>query len=162
MEIEYDDDPRRVQRDVVRAWLRSEAYWGTWRRDADIDACIDGSWRVVGAYRADTGALVGFARAVSDGVSFAYLADVFVVERARGRGIATGIVRTMIEEGPGAHFRWTLFTRDAHGLYAQFGFGAPDRTAMVRPARDVRAAGAGEPNDSTVHSPTIDALGAPL
>lgn len=40
----------------------------------------------------------------------------------------------MIDEGPGAAFRWTLFTRDAHGLYEQFGFSAPDQTAMVRPA----------------------------
>ena len=39
----------------------------------------------------------------------------------------------MIDDGPGAQFRWTLFTGDAHGLYAQFGFGAPDSTAMVRP-----------------------------
>lgn len=136
MEIEYDDDPRRVQRDVVRRWLSTEAYWGRWRGDADIDASLDGSWRVVGAYRTDTGELVGCARAVSDGVGFAYLADVFVVAEARGHGVGTGLVRTMIDEGPGALFRWTLFTSDAHGLYAKHGFGAPDETAMVRPAGD--------------------------
>ena len=134
MEIEYDDDPRRIQRDVVRAWLRSEAYWGTWRRDADIDACIDGSWRVVGAYRADTGALVGFARAVSDGVSFAYLADVYLLAEHQGRGLGKRLLRAMIDDGPGRDFRWTLFTADAHGLYEQFGFTDPGPTALVRPA----------------------------
>lgn len=138
MEIDFDDDRERVQRDVVRRWLTTEAYWGTWRRDADVDACIDGSWRVVGAYRRDTGALVGFARAVSDGVGFAYLADVFVLPEARGAGVGTGLVRTMIDEGPGADFRWTLFTNDAHGLYRKFGFSEPDDTAMVRAAGDLQ------------------------
>jgi GNAT superfamily N-acetyltransferase len=138
VEIEYDDDPQRVPRDVVAHWLMTHAYWGRWRGEADIDASIEASWRVVGAYRRDTGALVGFARAVSDGVGFAYLADVFVDPAARGRGVGTGLVRTMIDDGPGALFRWTLFTGDAHGLYAKFGFVAPDATAMVRPAGDLR------------------------
>jgi len=139
MQIEYDDDPARVQREVVREWLKTEAYWGTWRGDAEIDACIDGAWRVVGAYRGDTGALVGFARAVSDGVGFAYLADVFVLPEARGEGVGTGLVRTMIDEGPGAAFRWTLFTKDAHGLYRKFGFAEPDASAMVRVAGDLQS-----------------------
>jgi len=43
----------------------------------------------------------------------------------------------MIDEGPGALFRWTLFTADAHGLYAKHGFGPADETAMVRPAGDL-------------------------
>jgi hypothetical protein len=42
----------------------------------------------------------------------------------------------MIEDGPGSLFRWTLFTRDAHDLYEQFGFGVPDETAMVRVSRN--------------------------
>ena len=73
-------------------------------------------------------------RAVSDGVNFAYLADVYVEAVARGAGLGTAIVRAMVEDGPGRAFRWTLFTNDAHGLYARFGFAAPDATAMVRPA----------------------------
>ncbi len=84
------------------------------------------------AYDGD-GATVGFARAVSDGVAFAYLADVYVAVVARGTGLGTALVRTMIDDGPGRDFRWTLFTQDAHGLYARFGFGPPDATAMVRP-----------------------------
>lgn len=133
MEYELDDDPDRIQRDVVWAWLSVEAYWGRWRTRADIEKQISGAWRVVGAYRADTGELVGFARAASDGVGFAYLADVFVVDEHRGHGLGKRLMHTMIEAGPGREFRWTLFTSDAHGLYEQFGFAAPDRTAMVRP-----------------------------
>lgn len=135
MEYDIDDDPARIQPDVVWAWLSTEAYWGRQRTRADVEAQIAGAWRVVGAYRADTGEQVGFARAVSDGVTFAYLADVFVTAPHRGEALGKRILRRMIDDGPGRDFRWVLFTGDAHGLYAQFGFAAPDATAMVRPAR---------------------------
>lgn len=134
-QYEFDDDPARIDRDAVWAWLSTEAYWGRWRSRTDIDAQLDSAWRVVCAYRIDTRELVGFARAVSDGVGFAYLADVFVLEDHRGHGLGKGLLQLMIEEGPGRDFRWTLFTGDAHGLYEQFGFAEPDATAMVRPPR---------------------------
>lgn len=69
---------------------------------------------------------------MSDGVAFAYLADVIVDPGARGSGIGKALLRHEIEDGPGAEFRSTLFAQDAHGLYEQFGFAAPDGTAMVR------------------------------
>lgn len=134
MEYEIDDSPARIQRDVVWEWLSSEAYWGRWRERAVLDGQLDTAWRVVGAYRADTGEQVGFARAVSDGASFAYLADVFVSAEHQGAGVAHRILTRMIDEGPGSDFRWTLFTRDAHTLYEDFGFTTPDETAMVRRA----------------------------
>lgn len=86
--FELDDDLGRVDRDAVWAFLSTSAYWGRWRRRADVDAQLDGAWRVVGVYETSTGELVGFARALSDGVALAYLADVFIVERVRGRGWA--------------------------------------------------------------------------
>lgn len=134
MDYEIDDAPERIQHNAVWAWLSSEAYWARWRARADLEAQLDGAWRVVGAYRADTGEQVGFARAVSDGVSFAYLADVYVGADHQGAGIGRRILARMIDEGPGHDFRWTLFTRDAHTLYAEFGFEEPDATAMVRRA----------------------------
>lgn len=137
MEYEFDDDPARIDRDAVWRWLSTEAYWARWRTRADVEAQLDSAWRLVAAYRRDTGELVGFARAISDGVAFGYLTDVFVVEEHRGRGISKGLVSLMIDEGPGPHFRWTLFTSDAHGLYRRFGFTEPDRTALVRPASSV-------------------------
>ena len=130
--FEIDDDPARVDRDAVWRFLSTEAYWGRSRSRADVEAQLDDAWRLVAAY--DDGATVGFARAVSDGVNFAYLADVYVEASARGAGLGTAIVRAMVDDGPGRAFRWTLFTNDAHGLYARFGFAAPDATAMVRPA----------------------------
>lgn len=134
VDYDLDDDPARIQRDVVWAWLSTQAYWGRWRTRDQVEAQLDSAWRVVGAYRRDSGELVGFARAVSDGVAFAYLADVFVLDAHRGQGLGKRLVRLMIDDGPGADMRWTLFTGDAHDLYRQFGFAEPDATAMVRPA----------------------------
>ena len=136
--FEIDDDPARVDRDAVWQFLSTEAYWGRSRNRTDVEAQLDDAWRLVAAYDAD-GATVGFARAVSDGVNFAYLADVYVTSAARGAGLGTALVRAMIDDGPGRAFRWTLFTQDAHGLYARFGFTAPDATAMVRPAAPARS-----------------------
>lgn len=133
--IEYDDDPARIDREAVWAFLSTHAYWGRWRDRAAVEAQLDSAWRVVGAYESHTGRLLGFARAVSDGVGMAYLADVFVVPDRRGAGIGHGLVRTMIDDGPGARFRWLLHTADAHGLYRQHGFAEPDATVLERPAR---------------------------
>lgn len=134
MDYELDDDPARIQRDAVWAWLSTQAYWGRWRTREQVDSQLDSAWRVVGAYHRPTGEQVGFARAVSDGIGFAYLADVFVLEAHRGHGLGKRLVRLMIDDGPGADLRWTLFTADAHDLYRRFGFAEPDATAMVRPA----------------------------
>jgi GNAT superfamily N-acetyltransferase len=70
--------------------------------------------------------MVGFARAVSDGVALAYLADLFVLPEHRGRGLGHRRVATMVEDGAGREFRWLLQTADAHDLYAHFGFAPPD------------------------------------
>ena len=131
---ELDDDPRRVDRDVVTEFLTTEAYWGRWRGRAEIDRQLDSAWRVIGAYERSTAAMVGFARAVSDGVSLAYLADVFVLRAHRGGGLGARLVQAMIDDGLGAKMRWMLHTADAHDLYARYGFGPPDSTYLERPA----------------------------
>lgn len=133
---QIDDDPARVDRDAVWRFLSTDAYWGRWRTRADLEKQIAGAWRVVGAYDAG-GRTVGFARAVSDGVAFAYLADVYVDPSTRGLGLGVAIVRFMIDDGPGRDFRWTLHTADAHGLYARFGFAPPDPTYLERPSGGV-------------------------
>jgi len=135
----FDDDPARVDLDAVWDFMSSGAYWGRWRTREAVETQIRNSWRTVGVYERDSGAMVGFARAVSDGVSLAYLADVYVLAEHRGRGLGTGLLRVMIEDGRGAHFRWMLHTGDAHGLYARFGFVVPDRTCLERPGRSPEA-----------------------
>jgi GNAT superfamily N-acetyltransferase len=151
---EVDDDPRRIDHAVLCRFLTTQAYWGRWRTPETIVEQVRASWRVVGAYRSagdgpgDPGAeeapagMVGFARAVSDGFAIAYLADVFVLPEHRGRGLGHLLVSTMIDAGPGRTFRWLLHTSDAHGLYADYGFAAPDATLLERPARRAADPGA--------------------
>ncbi len=127
---ELDDDPARIDPAAAAAFLTAEAYWGRWRTEQDVGRQIAAAWRVAGAYDA-AGAMVGFARAISDGGS-AYLADVYVLPAHRGRGLGKAIVAMMVEEGPGAGFRWMLHTSDAYGLYRQFGFAPPPDTYMER------------------------------
>jgi RimJ/RimL family protein N-acetyltransferase len=138
---ELDDDPARIDPAGAAAFLTTEAYWGRWRTEHDIGRQIATAWRVIGAYDA-AGAMVGLARAISDGGS-AYLADVYVLPAHRGRGLGKAVVAMMIEEGPGAGFRWMLHTSDAYGLYRQFGFGPPPDNYMERPAGAVTVAGVG-------------------
>ena len=139
---EIDDDPARVDPAAAAAFLTTDAYWGRWRTEPDIRRQIAAAWRVTGAYD-PAGAMVGFARAFSDGGS-AYLADVYVLPAHRGRGLGQAIVAMMIEEGPGAGFRWMLHTADAYGLYRRFGFAAPPDNYMERPSSGaVTVAGTG-------------------
>jgi GNAT superfamily N-acetyltransferase len=130
---EFDDDPERIDPDAVWAFLSTEAYWGRFRSRADFEAQLASAWRVVGVYEAATGRQVGFARAISDGVAFAYLSDVFILPAARGTGLGKELVEAMIDRGPGAGLRWSLHTSDAHGLYRKYGFAAPDATYLERP-----------------------------
>ena len=132
---ELDDDASRVDADAVWAFLSADAYWGKSRTRADFEAQLASAWRVVGVYEAESGRLVGFARAISDGVAYAYLSDVFVTSQARGKGLGKELVATMVDRGPGARFRWSLHTSDAHGLYQQYGFAVPDDRYLERPGQ---------------------------
>jgi RimJ/RimL family protein N-acetyltransferase len=130
---QVDDDPARIDVGAAVAFLTSEAYWGRWRGEEDIRQQIAASWRVVGGYD-ETGAMVGFARAVADGGS-AYLSDVYVLREHRGTGLGKAIVRMMVDEDPGPNLRWMLHTSDAHGLYRSFGFARPNGHYLERPGR---------------------------
>ncbi len=129
----FSDDPARLDVDAVWAFLSEHAYWGRWRTRDDLERQIAGAWRIVGCYD-DEGHTVGFCRATSDGVALAHLADVYVLPEHRGGGLGRGLVQAMIEDGPGARFRWMLHTVDAHELYRDFGFAPPDATYMERPS----------------------------
>ncbi len=135
---EIDDDPARIDPAAAAAFLTTGAYWARWRTGQDIRRQIAAAWRVTGAYD-PAGAMVGFARAFSDGGS-AYLADVYVLPAHRGRGLGQAIVAMMIEEGPGAGYRWMLHTSDAYGLYRKFGF-APSPDSYMERAQRLDAAG---------------------
>ena len=148
---EIDDDPARIDPAAAVSFLTAGAYWGRWRGEQEIRSQIAAAWRVTGAYD-QAGAMVGFARAFSDGGS-AYLADVYVLPGHRGRGLGQAIVAMMIEEGPGAGFRWMLHTSDAYGLYRQFGFAPPPDNYMERPADAATRAVTGNGNAVTGTGP---------
>jgi len=128
---ELDDDLSRVDVAALHAALQG-TYWAAGRPLAEVERLVRGATRVVGLYH--DGALAGYARCVSDGTSFAYLADVIVFAEHRGRGLGVELVREIVEGGAQAGLRWLLHTADAHDLYAKFGFGTPDASTMERPA----------------------------
>ena len=123
--IEVDDDRRRLAFDLVTAWLGT-THWSPGIGREKVEKAARGSAVVVGAYR--DGRQVGYLRVVSDGTTFAWIADVFVDEAARGKGVARAMVRFALghPELQGIR-RWMLATRDAHGVYAGVGFKVVDR-----------------------------------
>ena len=133
-DLELDDDPTRVDVEAVFRFLSEEAYWVPGRSRATIERLVRESSRVVAAYAGAR--LVGFARVVSDGSNMAWLGDVFVLAGYRGRGVGSELVREAVTFPAHRDLNWYLNTRDAHGLYARFGFipADPGRT-MVRPRK---------------------------
>jgi GNAT superfamily N-acetyltransferase len=122
---EISTDPERLDRDLIHRFLSQESYWARSRTREENDRVIDRSL-CFGAYDHD-GRQIGHARVVSDGASFAYIGDVFVVPEARGRGIGKALLAAILEHTDVRDVRRVaLVTDDAHGLYAGFGFGALD------------------------------------
>jgi ribosomal protein S18 acetylase RimI-like enzyme len=118
--FELDDDRDRIDVDAVHSFISEQSYWGRGRSRELVQRAIDGSMRVLGLYHGED--LVGFARAVSDGATLAYMADVYVLPAHRGHGLGVALVREMIESGPCRELHWMLHTADAQGLYAKLGF----------------------------------------
>lgn len=115
-------DPDRVDVAAVHRWISECSYWAAGRPFETQRRAIEHSALVVGAYD-PAGSQVGFARMVSDLATFAWLADVYVEESARGTGLGTALVRTVVEHPDVAGVqRQLLATRDAHDLYARFGY----------------------------------------
>jgi GNAT superfamily N-acetyltransferase len=117
-------DPGRLDIDAMHAYL-TRSYWSpgipieTVRRAARNSLCF-------GLYQRAGGRQVGLTRVVTDHATFAYLCDVYVLEEHRGKGLSKWMMREVMAHPAltGAR-RAMLGTRDAHGLYARFGFRAP-------------------------------------
>jgi GNAT superfamily N-acetyltransferase len=128
-------DPARLDLDAIHAFLTG-SYWAEGISRELVERSVRNSL-CFGAF--EGGRQVGFARVISDRTTFAYVADVFVLPSHRGRGIGTRIMACITSHPELQNLRlWTLFTRDAHGLYRQHGFGAaryPDRLMERRRER---------------------------
>jgi GNAT superfamily N-acetyltransferase len=119
-------DPGRIDVDFVHRYLSEESYWARGVPRELVARSIANSL-CFGLYGPD-GRQAGFARVVTDRASFAWLADVFVDDRHRGRGLGKALVATLLRhpELQGLR-RFMLSTADAHGLYTPFGFAPPSR-----------------------------------
>jgi GNAT superfamily N-acetyltransferase len=123
---EISTDRDRLDIDLIHRFL-STSYWAEGRSRDAVERSIRHSL-CFGVYAVETppGAArqVAFARVISDFAVFGYLADVFVVPEHRGRGVSKGLMQA-IEAHPDVRNVKVLLlrTRDAHGLYAKFGFG---------------------------------------
>lgn len=122
MPYEISTDRARLDVALIHRWLSQESYWAKGAPRAVVERSIANAL-CFGIYDAD-GTQVGFARVITDKATFAYLGDVFVVEAHRGRGLSKRLMQTIVDHPDLQGLRrWMLATRDAHGLYAQFGFG---------------------------------------
>ena len=113
------DDPVRLDLAAIHAYL-ARSYWATGVPREIVDRAVRNSL-CIGAYTA-SGEQVGLARVVSDFATYAWLCDVYVLEPHRGRGLSKALMRAVLSH-PRLQCvrRIALATRDAHGLYAQFG-----------------------------------------
>jgi ribosomal protein S18 acetylase RimI-like enzyme len=132
-------DRARLQLDAIHAYL-TRSYWATGIPKDLVERAIANSL-CFGLYLGD--AQVGFARVITDKTTFAYLADVYVLEAHRGRGLSKRLVEFILAypELQGLR-RFLLATRDAHGLYARFGFKPPIRPQSMLEIRDPMPYGA--------------------
>jgi GNAT superfamily N-acetyltransferase len=123
-EFTISTDPARLDLLLVHRELTA-SYWAKGIPYDTVARSIEHSLPF-GVFHGDE--QVGFARVITDFATFAYLADVFVVDAWKGRGLGTWLVETIVAH-PGLQGlrRWVLLTRDAHGLYRKFGFEAPRR-----------------------------------
>ncbi|MGZ5212322.1 MAG: GNAT family N-acetyltransferase [Actinomycetota bacterium] len=131
--LELDDDRGRVDVDAVHRFLSEEAYWVLGRSRETIERLVRESTRVIAAYDGDT--LIAFCRVMSDDSNMAWLGDVFVLPGYRGRGVGVELVREAVEYADHRDLQWYLGTRDAHELYARFGFEPATERTMTRSRR---------------------------
>ncbi len=130
-EIEISESQDRLDREFVHEFLR-RSYWGEGRTLEEVEVSI-GNSHCFGVYK--DGRQIGFARVVTDGVFFAYLMDVFIIEAEQGRGYAQELLTYIFDLPKFKKVKtWKLSTNDAHGLYEKFGFQLVEEnhTSMVR------------------------------
>lgn len=126
-EFVVSTDRSRLDIDLVHDYLAS-SYWAAGMPRAVLERGIENSL-IFGIYHASR--QVGFARAITDLATYAYLSDVFVLEGYRGQGLSKWLMECILghPELQGLR-RFALFTRDARGLYERYGFG-PARGSSV-------------------------------
>ena len=127
-DLTISTDPARIDIDFVFRFLSEDSYWAAGVAREVVERSIEHSM-VFGLYREQK--QIGFARVVSDRATFAWLADVFVAEGERSRGLSKWLMECVMEHADLQRLRrWMLATRDAHELYRRYGF-----SELAEPAR---------------------------
>lgn len=118
---EISTDNNRLNIPIIHQFLSGRSYWAKGRSVEAVQKSIDHSL-CFGVYHKESGQ-VGFARVVTDYTVFAYLMDVFILEKHRGQGLGKVLMQAVINYPPLKNIRrWQLATNDAQGLYEKFGF----------------------------------------
>jgi GNAT superfamily N-acetyltransferase len=133
-EIQQDNilistDKSKLRLDLIHDYLSNHSYWAAGIPMETVQKSIENSI-AFGIYLSENDGTkqVGFCRIISDLATYAYLADVFVLEGYRGKGLSKLLMETILKHPDLQGLRrWVLATRDAHGLYAQYGFTPLDK-----------------------------------
>ena len=121
-EYAISTDRARLDLDAVHRYV-STSYWAAGMPRAVLERAVENSL-IFGIYHGPRQA--GFARAITDRATYAYLSDVFVVEEYRGRGLSKWLMECVLAHPDLQGLRrFALFTRDAQALYERYGFGPP-------------------------------------
>jgi GNAT superfamily N-acetyltransferase len=131
-----DTDRERLDLDTVARWLNT-TYWAADRSREAIDRSWNGSAVVFGLYAEQE--LAGWARVVTDRVTTAYLADVFLLPEHRGKGLGLWLVETIVGHPELATVNWLLHTKDAHRLYERVGFSTDTGPRLMQRRRTLDA-----------------------
>lgn len=127
-------DKTRLDLGLIHDFLSNSSYWAVGRSLETVKRSIEHSF-CFGLYK--HGAQVGFARVVTDFATFAWVADVFVIESSRGHGLGTWLIEIILAHPELQGFRrWTLATKDAHAIYRKFGFSELRRPERWMERRD--------------------------
>jgi len=131
-------DPRRLDLERVHSFLTRTSWGGEYTLEGIRQAAQHS--KPFGIFEGEV--QVGYARVVTDYTHTAWLADVFILESHRGRGLAKFLLRTLLEHPRLQTVKWLLTTDDAHDLYAPFGFEAvnPAKFMIRPPQRHIREA----------------------
>jgi GNAT superfamily N-acetyltransferase len=119
-EYQISTDPKKLKVGVIHKYLSEESYWAKDISLETVESFIQHSL-CFGLYHENE--QIGFARLITDKTTFAYLADVFILERERGKGLSKFLIATILSHPELQNLRaWMLGTKDAHSLYKKFGW----------------------------------------
>ena len=126
-------DKNKLDIKIIHKYLCNESYWAKNIPVQTVRQSIEGSY-CFGLYVTENSITkqIGFARVITDCATFGYLADVFILASYRGKGLSKWLMQTIMDcpDLQGLR-RWLLATKDAHGLYLQFGFSALDKPERI-------------------------------